>query len=78
MGVQLFAGLVISASTARPCDKTLFSELRGDGPTAMGAFYGYAWGSSGLERCESTTQASAIQPLKPNQKQIPISAAIIS
>jgi hypothetical protein len=48
MGVQLFAGLVISASTARPCDKTLFSELRGDGPTAMGAFYAYAWGSSGV------------------------------
>jgi hypothetical protein len=52
MGVQLFAGIVISASTARACDKTLFSELRGDGPTAMGAFYGYAWGSSGVERCE--------------------------
>lgn len=52
MSVQLFAGIVISASTARPCDKTLFSELRGDGPTAMGAFYGYAWGSSSVERCE--------------------------
>jgi hypothetical protein len=52
MGVQLFAGLVISASTARPCDKTLFMELRRDGPTAMGALYGYAWGSSGVERCE--------------------------
>lgn len=52
-GIELKCGLFPAASTANNgMDMTAFVDLFGLGQYANGALYGYAWGSSQVERCK--------------------------